>query len=357
MAINQTVLMPQRKNPFDTLLKGLQVAQGIFGIKTALEQSSLTDLQKKQLEQQQLLDNQALESKKLDYEKQKRLSDMSARAIWDPKDFNNDYYAVDDDKVQNLSKKFGDYPFQTVRIRVFNPNAKDQYDDVIAISKDQIKEAQKALDNARKAKIAETIANNQSRPKPNANTFSAANYANRMAASNKILDDLERDGFDRSSFETVLMNTITKPLGEVGEFFRNPDLKLYDQASRNFINAILRDESGAAIGQDEFRNATLQYFPVAGDTPAVKEQKRQNRLMVQKALEDEARYGLTGDVVNVLRDHQNRIRGFSGAFDPGKATTDAMMLDMYQNQNQNQNNESNYDPAIAAWLDNYTNSR
>jgi hypothetical protein len=33
------------------------------------------------------------------------------------------------------------------------------------------------------------------------------------------------------------------------------------QAEQNFINAILRKESGAAISPSEYKNAEKQYFP------------------------------------------------------------------------------------------------
>lgn len=49
------------------------------------------------------------------------------------------------------------------------------------------------------------------------------------------------------------------------------------QAKRDFINAVLRQESGAAIGQLEFANADRQYFPQPGDSPEVIQQKRENR--------------------------------------------------------------------------------
>lgn len=50
-----------------------------------------------------------------------------------------------------------------------------------------------------------------------------------------------------------------------------------EQAQRDFINAVLRQESGAAISPSEFDNARKQYFPQPGDSKAVIEQKAQNR--------------------------------------------------------------------------------
>lgn len=50
-----------------------------------------------------------------------------------------------------------------------------------------------------------------------------------------------------------------------------------DQAQRNFINAVLRQESGAAISASEFDNARKQYFPQPGDGAALVKQKAANR--------------------------------------------------------------------------------
>ena len=52
-----------------------------------------------------------------------------------------------------------------------------------------------------------------------------------------------------------------------------------EQARRDFVNAVLRQESGAAIGKDEFDNASRQYFPQPGDSAAVIKQKADNRAL------------------------------------------------------------------------------
>jgi hypothetical protein len=53
-----------------------------------------------------------------------------------------------------------------------------------------------------------------------------------------------------------------------------------EQAQRNFVNAVLRQESGAAIADTEFANAKKQYFPQPGDGPDVIAQKAANRKTV-----------------------------------------------------------------------------
>jgi len=50
-----------------------------------------------------------------------------------------------------------------------------------------------------------------------------------------------------------------------------------EQAQRDFINAVLRQESGAAIADTEFANAKRQYFPQPGDSVGVIQQKSANR--------------------------------------------------------------------------------
>lgn len=58
----------------------------------------------------------------------------------------------------------------------------------------------------------------------------------------------------------------------------------FDQAKRDFVNAQLRRESGAAISPSEFDSANKQYFPVPGDSPEVIAQKRANRRVAVEAM-------------------------------------------------------------------------
>lgn len=61
-----------------------------------------------------------------------------------------------------------------------------------------------------------------------------------------------------------------------------------EQAQRDFINAVLRQESGAAIGASEFDNARKQYFPQPGDSQAVIQQKARNRQLAIQGFENSA---------------------------------------------------------------------
>ena len=93
----------------------------------------------------------------------------------------------------------------------------------------------------------------------------------RTQEANEVLNRLDEQG---TSF--VQQNLENVPLG-AGNYFRTPEFQQYDQARRDFVNAILRRESGAVISEQEFDNANKQYFPVPGDGPEVIAQKRRNR--------------------------------------------------------------------------------
>lgn len=66
--------------------------------------------------------------------------------------------------------------------------------------------------------------------------------------------------------------------------FTSPQAQMFDNATRQFINAVLRRDSGAVISDDEFASAQKEYIPVPGDSPQVLERKRQNRRTALEAL-------------------------------------------------------------------------
>lgn len=59
----------------------------------------------------------------------------------------------------------------------------------------------------------------------------------------------------------------------------SPEQQQVEQAQRDFMNAVLRRESGALIGPDEFTSGKKQYFPQIGDSPEVIAQKARNRAL------------------------------------------------------------------------------
>jgi hypothetical protein len=68
----------------------------------------------------------------------------------------------------------------------------------------------------------------------------------------------------------------------------NSQQQMTEQARRDFVNAILRKESGAVISPSEFENASKQYFPIPGDSKDVIEQKRRNRETAIESLKIQA---------------------------------------------------------------------
>jgi hypothetical protein len=97
-------------------------------------------------------------------------------------------------------------------------------------------------------------------------------YADRMRAAEKVLEDPAAAAAAASSTQRTLSS-----IPFAGNYAVSSDFQRADQAQRDFVNATLRRESGAAISPSEFDNAKKQYFPQPGDKPAVLEQKRRNR--------------------------------------------------------------------------------
>jgi flagella basal body P-ring formation protein FlgA len=117
---------------------------------------------------------------------------------------------------------------------------------------------------------------------PNKDQFDAATYGRRLQASEAVLDNLEKKGYDRTSMEQGLKSKFLPGA------FQDENLKSQEQAERNFVNAVLRRESGAAISNKEFESAEMQYFPRTGDGPEVLAQKKQNRLQALAGMQGAA---------------------------------------------------------------------
>lgn len=105
-------------------------------------------------------------------------------------------------------------------------------------------------------------------------------FGSRAAEADKLLLGLE------GKYSPAALNSkqyaegvpiIGGALGYAGNSMLSANTQKAEQAQRDFVNAVLRLESGAAIAQSEFENAQRQYFPQPGDSKAVIEQKRNNR--------------------------------------------------------------------------------
>jgi len=118
------------------------------------------------------------------------------------------------------------------------------------------------------------------RPSPrgmNEGQAKAAGFADRIVEANPVLD---------TAPPSVGASFLSNAPG--GNFALTPDQQTFFQAERNFINAVLRRESGAVISDEEFSNARKQYIPQPGDSAQVLEQKRRNRETVQRSFTRDA---------------------------------------------------------------------
>jgi hypothetical protein len=114
-------------------------------------------------------------------------------------------------------------------------------------------------------------------------------FADRLAQSNRTISELGANFTSKIAFGGSLPNIL-----------QSSDRQAYEQAKRNFVNAILRQESGAVIADSEFASAEKQYFPVAGDKEKNILQKAQNRNTVINNLYREAntvRPAIAGDII------------------------------------------------------------
>ena len=130
-------------------------------------------------------------------------------------------------------------------------------------------------------------------------------FGMRAIESNKLATDLENKGFTNTG---VIRTAVGGTMGQapiVGDKLEqgvrsafnvlpefaggpSPEQQQVDQARRNFITAVLRKESGAVIGPNEYRDEERKYFPQLGDSEKVIKQKQDASRLAIQALEAEA---------------------------------------------------------------------
>ncbi|WNG69281.1 hypothetical protein [Cupriavidus gilardii] len=106
----------------------------------------------------------------------------------------------------------------------------------------------------------------------------AAMFGARAEEADRILSGLDYSPAALSAKQAVSnVPLVGGVLGAAANVVTSPENQKAEQAQRDFINAVLRQESGAVITDSEFDNARKQYFPQPGDSDAVKAQKAANR--------------------------------------------------------------------------------
>lgn len=105
-------------------------------------------------------------------------------------------------------------------------------------------------------------------------------FGMRAAESSRIIEEVGQGGKVQPSLlkrAAEAVPLVGEGLGMAANHLQSPEQQQIEQAQRDFINAVLRQESGAVIADTEFANARKQYFPQPGDSAEVIEQKRANR--------------------------------------------------------------------------------
>lgn len=110
----------------------------------------------------------------------------------------------------------------------------------------------------------------------------AFGFGTRARESDALITGIEaKPGFDPASGVQKAFSSV--PV--VGNYLTPETNQQYNQAKRNFISAVLRKESGAAISASEFENEDKKYFPQQGDVPSVIKQKADARKTAIAVLE------------------------------------------------------------------------
>lgn len=145
-------------------------------------------------------------------------------------------------------------------------------------------------------------------------------FGSRMQQADKILTEMAAQGTVRPSVMKGVVESVPLVGGALGagaNAASSPQQQKVEQAQRDFVNAVLRRESGAAISPTEFDSAKKQYFPAVGDSPEVIQQKAANRQLATRGLMAEVpakrrdsitnpaadTSGLPDDIAAILKKH------------------------------------------------------
>jgi hypothetical protein len=133
----------------------------------------------------------------------------------------------------------------------------------------------------------------------------ATAFGIRMKESNALINDLEKKGVTNTGIVRSTVGGIVGMTPFIGDKLQqgvqsgmnvlpgalggpSPEQQQVDAARKNFITAVLRKESGAAISPTEFYTEAQKYFPQPGDSDQVIKQKSHARETAIKAMEIQA---------------------------------------------------------------------
>ena len=104
-------------------------------------------------------------------------------------------------------------------------------------------------------------------------------FGSRMRDADKILTQLASEGTT-----TSVPGSKAPLIGGLITALSSENKQMLEQAKLDFMTAVLRRESGAAISTGEFESANRQYFPQIGDSEKVIAQKAANRKLALKGV-------------------------------------------------------------------------
>lgn len=105
---------------------------------------------------------------------------------------------------------------------------------------------------------------------------------------------------------TSLSESVGGQVPAVGNYLKTPEYQQAEQAGREFLAAILRKDTGAAITSQEMAEYGAVYLPRPGDSPEVLAQKQASRARALAALK-------AGMPPNAITAQQNALKGISEA--------------------------------------------
>lgn len=116
--------------------------------------------------------------------------------------------------------------------------------------------------------------------RPASTEYTARGFADKATQANASLQALIARGFDPAAISTGF-GALSPNL------MKSSEVQQSEQALRQFVNAVLRRESGAAIPETELRNYRKQYWPETGDSQETLAQKTESRKLAIAGLETE----------------------------------------------------------------------
>lgn len=240
VSINMPSRQPQA-DPLEKLATALNIAKTGFGIMS--DMGALNDLKAKR--------ESAAKQQDIENQQKNRGLDLQEQAF---------IMGKGDEETQGLNKS-------KMRAEIAKLNAE-------ALKKGTGDPLADEMKQTRLQKMKED-ANKSTNDQSNAGTF-----AKRMSQAEDVLAKLEAGGDDGSGLGTAIQRSSLYP-----SILESQTVKQRNQAERNFLSAVLRKESGAAISTGEMQEGSVQYFPRPGDGADVLAQKAENRRTAMQGMQ------------------------------------------------------------------------